>query len=621
MSLKEATEQIRLGKFDDARQSLRHWIATTDAELTIEAKLLLSKLCIFGGSQFFDEAQYCLASIKPNVISADSSQLLVALNLRALLERSRGKRKLAFELLSKNPVLEQTEPSEAKSQCKHYLGLLTNELGDVEAAQNHLFVAYEIADQIKFIEGKAEICDTIAGLLLKLGKTKTALAFAEKSLQAKLNLNDRYGTAITYGTIGRIQLSLANDRAAEKAFLSDLEIARELNDENGIAIMLNSLGDISRRSGDIKSALNFFDESLATNDSNFNKIYANIGRCWTHLSCDEIDEARDCLTVANSHESELNAFPELMVILQGLGAVIEGRDGTPGAIQRLEEAISKLENLSLGLDSIPFRYELRDFYWRENRTSDAVQVMSDALEVMTEIGSQQGIDAVEEWLRKVDRPRLTRVAIERHFPNSVVDQILSGDLNLPQPSKQKITILFCDLRGFTTLSEKQDPEYVVDLLNEWFSEATRAIQKHQGIVDKFIGDAVMALFGVNSPNDNAATNAIQAAIGMRSALAAMNQRNAVLGITKLKIGIGIASGEAVVGFMGSHLRHAYTAIGDPVNVAARLESETRNFENCDMIIDQSTYQQNLDREIKTKSLGEVRLKGKSTPVKTYQVFE
>ena len=77
---------------------------------------------------------------------------------------------------------------------------------------------------------------------------------------------------------------------------------------------------------------------------------------------------------------------------------------------------------------------------------------------------------------------------------------------------------------------------------------------------------------------------------MREALTAMNQRNAVLGITQLSIGIGVATGDAVVGFMGSHLRHAYTAIGDPVNIAARLESETRNFENCDIIIDKATQE-------------------------------
>ena len=622
MSLEQATELQRLGRFDEARDKLREYIATTDAALTIDARLLLSKLCIFGGRHLFDEAQHCLASIKANVLSGGSPQLLMALNLRALLERNRGKRELAFDLLKKNPVLAHSDPSMEQSQCEHYLGLLSNEMGDVDSAQRHLFRAYEIADQINHMEGKAEICDTVAGLLLKLGKTKTALAFANKSLSAKKEQGDQYGTAITLGTIGRIQLTLGNDHLAEEAFQADLAIARKLDDRTGMAIMLNSLGDIARKNGRYHEALKQFDDSLEVNDSSLNQIYTNIGRCWTWLSQQDPAKAFECWKVADRELQTFDAFPELATILRGLRGVIAGRnqEDIVQTIEQLKQTIVELESQNLGFDSIPFRYELRDLYWQENQTGDAIQVMSAALDVLSEIGSQRGVDDVEAWLRGVDQPRLTRVAIERHVPDSVVDQILSGELSLPKPTKKRLTTLFCDLRGFTSLSEKQQPEEVVDLLNEWFSEATRAIQKHGGIVDKFIGDAVMALFGVNSSNDDDVVSAVRAALDMRTALNWMNQRNSALGITQLDIGIGVATGEAVVGFIGSHLRHTYTAIGDPVNIAARLEAETRNFENCDVIIDQATREQlPEDNSFKLRPLGNLRLKGKEIPVPTYAV--
>ena len=626
MSLEQAAELQRLGKFDEARDALRELIATTDPALTVDARLLISKLCIFGGNHLFAEAQHCLSSIKANVLSGDSYQLSTALNLRALLERGRGKRELACELLQKNPALAREEPSAEKSQCLHYLGLLANEMADVDLAQQQLFLAYDVAAEVNHVEGQAEICDSIAGLLLRLGKTKTALAFAQKSLQAKEELGDRYGTAITLGTIGRIHLALADDQEAEEAFLADLEIARELDDRNGQAIMLNSLGDIARKSGDHARALDYFDQSLQFNESDLNQIYTNIGRCWTHLSKPDIQQATVAHETADQLMQKFDSFPELTTILQGLRGVIAGRNGdSEQAISLLEKTIDELEAQNLGLDSIPFRYDLRDLYWAESRTADAVQVMSAALDLLSEIGSQRGVDDVEAWLRNVDQPRLTRVAIERHVPDSVVDQILSGELSLPKPRKQTLTILFCDLRGFTTLSEQHAPEYVVDLLNEWFSEATRAIQKHGGIVDKFIGDAVMALFGVNAQAENGETQmaaaAVQAALDMRGALALMNQRNSVLGMPELQMGIGIATGEAVVGFMGSHLRHAYTAIGDPVNVASRLESETRNFADCDIIVDQRTEQSQAEAGVaNAKPLGDLQLKGKSKPVQTYQVL-
>ena len=619
MSLETATQLQRLGRFDDAREILRELVAASDPSLTIDARLLLSKLCIFGGSHLLDEAQHCLTSIKSDVLSGDSSQLSVALNLRALLERNRGKRGLAIELLEKSPVLLEAEPSEAKSQCLHYLGLLANDMGEVDVAQERLFKAYEVADQVGHVEGKAEICDTIAGLLLKLGKTKTALAFAQKSLQAKEELADRYGTAITLGTIGRIHVTLANDDEAEIAFLGDLEIARDLGDRNGIAIMLNSLGDIARRANDYSKALDYFNQSVEINDSILNQIYTNIGRIWTYLAKGDHALANDCWDVANGALQKLDSFAELSTILRGLKGVLAGQcDKNGEAIDQLERTVAELEEQNLGFDSIPFRYELRDLYWADNRTSDAIRVMSTALDLLSEIGSQRGVDDIESWLRQVDQPRLTRVAIERHFPDSVVDQILSGELSLPKPRKQTLTILFSDLRGFTSLSEKQDAEDVVDLLNEWFSEATRAIQRHGGIVDKFIGDAVMVLFGVSSSDGDAPKQAVRAALDMRSALESMNKRNSVLGIAELKIGIGIATGEAVVGFMGSHLRHTYTAIGDSVNIAARLESETRNFEDCDIIIDQLTHWSAAEIA-RSEPLGELDLKGKSKPVQTFRV--
>ena len=301
---------------------------------------------------------------------------------------------------------------------------------------------------------------------------------------------------------------------------------------------------------------------------------------------------------------------------------IASRKGeTQVAKKLLTSTISVLRSQRLARDTVPFLYELRDVHCQENDLADAINVMSDALDLLSEMGSERGVEDVEAWLRSVDHPRLTRVAIERHLPAPMVEQILSGELRLPKPAKQPLTILFSDLRGFTTLSENEEPEFVVELLNEWFSDATRAIQKHGGIVDKFIGDAVMALFGVSDPTDENGANAVRAALEMRQALEAMNQRNSVLDRPQLKIGIGIASGDAVVGFMGSHLRHSYTAIGDPVNTAARLEAATQDFENCDILIDQKTQDvQSMSKTAAVKSLGDLQLKGKSNAVKAFQVL-
>ena len=115
--------------------------------------------------------------------------------------------------------------------------------------------------------------------------------------------------------------------------------------------------------------------------------------------------------------------------------------------------------------------------------------------------------------------------------------ILNGRLVALEPRLQRLTVLFCDLRDYTTLSEAMPPGELVELLNEWFSEATRAVRRHGGIVDKFIGDAVMALFGVPDERDDAAADAVRAALDMRDALSALNLRQQVLGGPTLRIGV------------------------------------------------------------------------------------
>jgi adenylate cyclase len=160
----------------------------------------------------------------------------------------------------------------------------------------------------------------------------------------------------------------------------------------------------------------------------------------------------------------------------------------------------------------------------------------------------------------------------------------------------------------------------VELLNEWFTEATRAIVQHGGMVDKFMGDAVMALFGVPEERDEAPADAVRAALAMRDALSALNLYQKALGEPQLRIGIGIASGPAVVGFIGSHLRQSYTAIGDVVNVASRLESATRDHQ-CDILICPNTEAGQARFGVaETAFLGQVRVKGREQEVALHKVL-
>jgi len=135
-------------------------------------------------------------------------------------------------------------------------------------------------------------------------------------------------------------------------------------------------------------------------------------------------------------------------------------------------------------------------------------------------------------------------------------------------------VLFADIRGFTAISETENPENVVGLLNHYFSAMTEIIFEHGGTLDKYIGDGLMALFGAPTATPEDAQNAVKAAVAMQNRLVSLKTELAADGFANIAIGIGLHTGVATIGYIGSERRSEYTAIGDTVNLASRLESNT-----------------------------------------------
>lgn len=177
--------------------------------------------------------------------------------------------------------------------------------------------------------------------------------------------------------------------------------------------------------------------------------------------------------------------------------------------------------------------------------------------------------------------------------------------------EREVTILFADLRGFTTLSEKTTPRELVALLNRYLERMSRAIEAEGGVIDKFIGDEIMALFGAPLPVADGADRAIRAALAMRTALADLNRELAAEGRPALAFGIGINTAPVIAGNIGSERRRNYSVIGDGVNLAARLQGLTRNAAfAADILVSEGTLKATHDRYL-TRDLGLVSVKGKT----------
>jgi len=218
------------------------------------------------------------------------------------------------------------------------------------------------------------------------------------------------------------------------------------------------------------------------------------------------------------------------------------------------------------------------------------------------------------------RERRQRRQIEGAFRHYVAPEIVKEMTEHPERLtlggvRRDMTVLFADLAGFTGLSERMNPEQVASLLNEFLTAMTRVVHAHGGTLDKFIGDAVMAFWGAPLADAEQALHACQAAIGMQAELSALRSRLAERGSPQLRMRIGIHSGAAVVGNMGSSDRFAYTAIGDNVNLASRLEGVNKHY-GTEVLVSGDTATQVLGR-IPLRRVDRVIVKGRTQPVEIY----
>ncbi|MTJ13795.1 GAF domain-containing protein [Anabaena sp. UHCC 0187] len=231
-------------------------------------------------------------------------------------------------------------------------------------------------------------------------------------------------------------------------------------------------------------------------------------------------------------------------------------------------------------------------------------------------GSRGGLVVLED----ISREKRMKSTLYRYLNPHVAEQVMAlGQDALMVGERKDVSILFSDIRGYTTLTENLGAAEVVSLLNQYFETMVEAVFNYEGTLDKFIGDALMAVFGAPLPlTENHAWRAIQSALDMRQRLREFNQKRIFHSQPQIRIGIGISSGEVVSGNIGSHKRMDYTVIGDGVNLSSRLEGVTKEY-GCDIILSEFTYNLCSDR-LWVRQLDKIRVKGKHQAVNIYELI-
>lgn len=212
-----------------------------------------------------------------------------------------------------------------------------------------------------------------------------------------------------------------------------------------------------------------------------------------------------------------------------------------------------------------------------------------------------------------------RGAFQYYLTASVINELLKDPTKLKLGGDKKdLTVMFSDIRGFTTISEKLTPEELVRLLNEYLTAMTDIVFKYEGLLDKYIGDAIMAVFGAPVDQPDHALRSCRTALEMMATLKGLQQKWAAEGRPFVDIGVGINSGDMVVGNMGSNMRFDYTVMGDNVNLSSRLEGINKEY-GTHIVISEFTYEV-VKEEVFCRELDAVRVKGKKLPVKIYELI-
>jgi len=233
------------------------------------------------------------------------------------------------------------------------------------------------------------------------------------------------------------------------------------------------------------------------------------------------------------------------------------------------------------------------------------------------VASQAAV-AVQNTLfaKKLEQEAVTRERFRRLLSPAIAEQVISGQVEVKKGGEiRETTMLFADIRGFTSISESCEPQIVVDALNEYFERMVEIVFRYEGTLDKFIGDEMMVLFGSPVAHPDDPVRAVRAAIEMQGALVDLNARHEARGLPPFQIGIGINTGEVVAGYIGSSQALEYTVIGDPVNTCSRLCSLAKPGQT---LISEWTLPK-LGNQFELRELPPEQVKGKAQPVRIFEL--
>ncbi len=550
----------------------------------------------------------------------ERQDLALICNERAFVYYRQNDLEKAFESLDEShSCLLDDRQSGAWAQYLHYHGLFSYRSHDRVTAMEKLNKARLLYSESGCPAEEAQVLDTMGIIVSEMGDMEEAVHCFQNSLSIKQENNDRYGMAITFGNLGRSSFQKLEYEKAIEYFTADLELCSEMNDRFGTMVMQNNLARVHTVKKEAvkahellkKSALsathtgNLLWKAINLKDLAFNDLYRGaIKRALT-----EVDSAIHLFT-------RLNVKALLAESMRIRAMILRAGERFDESEEFFQRSMKVCEELEIPFDMAEVLFQMGLLYKKRGDKEKAVTYIEKAIEIGEKLKAPWLLSRFERFLAEMDEGEWLRLCLSRYVGSALSESLLDMNRSVLQGGKKvDAHVLFAALHLDREELLRAVPEEIVSLYNEYFGEFTDIILQEKGVVEGFIGDEMMAYFGVPEQTGRDAFAAVSSASGIMRRAQEIVKRRKGRNLINCSVSCGINSGEVYAGNIGAYLRMQYKVTGSTVNLASRLLHKAEPWQ---LMIHNDTYLE-VREVVKAHPLEPLHVKGLSMPQEVWKV--
>ncbi|MCC7494757.1 MAG: tetratricopeptide repeat protein [Fimbriimonadaceae bacterium] len=537
-----------------------------------------------------------LAAATATLAEQPAEQALVLVAARTVLSLLHFRRHQPAEALSCLQAvrdLAETVPHAVTRAAYHrQLAILHEVQQGYSAAIRHLNIALDLYDRVRFEPGRYDVYWSLSQSYTDMGDLRTARICLEQCAATAQRLDLKPELGKSKSSFAELELREGDYQSAVQLFREDLAISATLQDEQALGHCNRKIADCYRLMGDLARAEEHARASMAHflnmgREGEANQVRVLLGRIL--VDAGRVDEAAEMIQAARQAAGDGGRDHDRAALLRAWGQLARARGELPEAVQALEASVALLDQAHPSRELASTHFEIGLVYRELEQIDETKQHLTLAVDTAGILGSrdlwQQAVDAL--W--QVDVTEAQRLMLKPYLPGRAVDELRQGEA---EGRLETATVMFVDMRGATALSGTLTPLDLSEVVSAFLGPVVRIIMRWSGSVDKFIGDCVMAVFGLQDSVDGA-DSATRAGLEIIEYMEATKQIRQRTGASVLEATIGVNTGEVVAGCFGPLLRRDYTVLGYHVNLAQRLQSLAGSLDyqyGTRMVISETTRQ-------------------------------